>query len=115
MVGYAKGILGLGATNEDIGIGNAPSFIISGPWVSNNGAVLQAAAIAGLGIVYLPRVNVAQGLDSGKLVPILEEFWDRERNTWIVYPSHRHLPLRVRRAIDFLCDRFQAEGEPLVV
>lgn len=80
---------------------------ISGPWVSNNGPAPEAAAIAGLGIVYLPRVNVADGLDSGKLVPILENFWDSERATWIVYPKSRHLPLRVRCAIDFLINHFE--------
>lgn len=83
---------------------------ISGPWVSNNGPALEAAAIAGLGIVYLPRVNVANGLDTGQLEPILEDFWDSERSTWIVYPSHRNLPLRVKRAIDFLIDRFSSKN-----
>lgn len=80
----------------------------SGPWISNNGAAIEAAAIAGLGIIYSPRVNVAKGLASGQLVPILENFWDSECATWIVYPS-RYLPLRTRRAIDFLIDRFKSD------
>ncbi|MFK8186658.1 MAG: LysR family transcriptional regulator [Phormidesmis sp.] len=89
---------------------DGPRYIrISGPWMSNNGPALEAAAIAGLGIVYSPRVNVANGLASGRLVPILETFWDCDRATWIVYPS-RHLPLRVRRAIDFLVHRFKDEA-----
>ncbi len=88
---------------------------IAGPWVSNNGPALEAAAIAGLGIVYSPRVNMANGLDSGELVPVLEDFWDRERVTWLVYPSRRHLPLRVRRAITFLSNWFKNKGESLAL
>ena len=77
---------------------------VSGPWSSNNGSALAAAAVRALGIVYLPRVNLAAELDAGRLVPILEDYWDKERNTWIVYPHRRHLPLRVKKAIDFLLE-----------
>ena len=88
---------------------------ISGPWTSNNGPALAAAAIRGLGIVYTPQVNVQDELADGLLVPILQDFWDRDRATWIVYPSRRHLPLRVRRAIDFLVAHFQEQRDSLSV
>ena len=88
---------------------------VSGPWISNNGVALVAAAMQNLGIIYLPRVNLADALDAGKLVPILENFWDRDRATWLVYPSRRHLPLRVRRVIDFLLEHFHAHGKNLAV
>ena len=88
---------------------------VSGPWVSNNGVALVAAAMQNLGIVYLPRVNLASALDAGQLIPILEDFWDRDRATWLVYPSRRHLPLRVRRVIEFLLKYFRSKGEYLIV
>ncbi|MEL6224510.1 MAG: LysR family transcriptional regulator [Cyanobacteria bacterium J06627_8] len=88
---------------------------VSGPWISNNGVALVAAAMQNLGIIYLPRVNLANALDTGTLVPILEDFWDRDRVTWLVYPSRRHLPLRVRRVIDFLLEHFHGQGENLAV
>ncbi|MEM8504394.1 MAG: LysR family transcriptional regulator [Cyanobacteria bacterium P01_D01_bin.1] len=88
---------------------------ISGPWTSNNGPALAAAAIRGLGIVYTPQVNLQDELAAGLLVPILQDFWDRDRATWIVYPSRRHLPLRVRRAIDFLMAHFQEQRDSLNV
>ena len=88
---------------------------VSGPWTSNSGVALVAAAMQNLGIIYLPRVNLADALETGKLVPILEDFWDRDRATWLVYPSRRHLPLRVRRVIDFLLEHFHAQGENLAV
>lgn len=88
---------------------------VSGPWRSNNGPALATAAVVGLGIAYTPRVNLATALDSGQLVPILQDFWDRDRSTWIVYPNRQHLPLRVRRAIDFLVDYFQTRQATLAV
>lgn len=88
---------------------------ISGPWVSNNGPALEAAAIAGLGIVYLPRVNVENGLNTGQLLPILEDFWESDLSTWIVYPSQRNLPLRVKQVINFLMDRFNSKNVLLAV
>lgn len=84
---------------------------ISGPWISNNGPALAAAAVRGLGIVYSPRVNLADDLETGKLLPILQDFWDRDRVTWIVYPNRRHLPLRVRRVIDFLINHFRDQSD----
>ncbi|MEM9162710.1 MAG: LysR family transcriptional regulator [Cyanobacteria bacterium P01_F01_bin.4] len=91
-----------------------PRYIrVSGPWVSNNGPALAAAAVRGLGIVYSPQVNLAEALDTGQLIPILQDFWDCDRATWIVYPSRRHLPLRVRKAVDFLLDHFQTDGKTL--
>ncbi|MGD1953239.1 MAG: LysR family transcriptional regulator [Leptolyngbyaceae cyanobacterium] len=88
---------------------------VSGPWVCNNGFALASAAIRNLGIVYLPQVNLMDALNTQKLIPILEDFWDRDRATWIVYPKNRHLPLRVRRVIDFLLDHFQAKRKDWLV
>ena len=89
---------------------DGPRYIrVAGPWISNNGPALESAAISGLGILYSPRVNVANGLESGRLVTLLEDFWDCECAAWITYPSRRHLPLRVQRAINFLMDRFKPE------
>lgn len=88
---------------------------VSGPWISNNGVALVAAAMQNLGIIYLPRVNLDHALEVGQLVPILEDFWDRDRATWIVYPSRRHLPLRVRQVIDFLLKYFRTHGTDQVV
>ncbi|NEQ51367.1 MAG: LysR family transcriptional regulator [Leptolyngbya sp. SIO3F4] len=88
---------------------------VSGPWRSNNGPALAAAAVMGLGIAYSPQVNLIEALEAGQLVPILQDFWDRDRATWIVYPERRHQPLRVRRAIDFLVEYFRKQEDSLAV
>ena len=93
-----------------------PRFIrVFGPWTSNNGVALVAAAMQNLGIVYLPRINLADALDNRQLIPILEDFWDRDRATWLVYPNRRHLPLRVRRVIDFLLEHFRNKDANLAI
>ena len=81
---------------------------IDGPWTANNGHALRAAAVEGLGIAYTPTVNLAPALESGRLLRILEGYEDKSRASWIVYPERRHMPLRVRRAIDFLIEAFGA-------
>jgi DNA-binding transcriptional LysR family regulator len=79
---------------------------VSGPWRANNGHALNAAAVAGLGIAYAPALNVQTGLDDGALVRVLEGYEDCSRTSWLVYPERRHMPLRVRRAIDFVMHAF---------
>jgi len=80
---------------------------ISGNWIANNGHALRHAAIEGLGIAYAPHVNLKQGLDAKTLVPILQGYEDISRSSWIVYPERRHMPLRVRSAIDYLINNFK--------
>jgi DNA-binding transcriptional LysR family regulator len=79
---------------------------VSGPWRANSGHALRAAAVAGLGIAYAPALNFQTALDEGSLVRVLEGYEDRSRASWLVYPERRHMPLRVRRAIDFVKDAF---------
>ena len=82
---------------------------IGGRWSANSGKAVRAAAVAGLGITYIASLNVRDALDSGALVPLLEGYEDRTRSSWIVYPERRHMPLRVRRAIDHLLDVFRGQ------
>jgi DNA-binding transcriptional LysR family regulator len=80
---------------------------VSGPWTSNNVSALVAAATRGLGIIYLPRSSIFHELNSGSLVPLLQDYCDVDSATWIVYADSRHLPLRVHHAIQFLLKRFR--------
>ena len=100
-------------TNRDRWVFNAPEggaaiqVSVGGPWRANSGPTLHAAAVAGLGIAYAPALNLQPGLDDGRLVLLLEGYEDRSRASWLVYPERRHMPLRVRRAIDFLIESLQ--------
>jgi DNA-binding transcriptional LysR family regulator len=73
---------------------------------SNSGDALQAAAVAGLGLVQLPSFIVWRDLRSGALVPVLER-WERgDTSIHALYPHGRHLSPKVRVFVGFLASRF---------
>ncbi|MEN0067827.1 MAG: LysR substrate-binding domain-containing protein [Myxococcota bacterium] len=67
---------------------------------------LREWAIRGLGVVLLPRWNVAHELATGRLAAILADWQgsasDLDGAVWLLYPSRAYLPLRVRRFVTFL-------------
>jgi len=73
---------------------------------SNDGQVLRAAALDGLGILVQPTYIVYEDIVAGRLVPVLDD-WDLPRLTVnLAYPSRKHLSAKVRTFIDFLADHF---------
>jgi DNA-binding transcriptional LysR family regulator len=65
-----------------------------------------------LGIAYLTRAGFGEALRDGSLVTTLEPYWARRGFTsWIVYPSKKYLPVRARRAVEFLLDQSRSWGE----
>jgi len=76
---------------------------------ANNGDVLMQAALAGLGVTLMPRFLCYRELAAGSLVPLLDGYHTEESGAYALYPSRRHLPLRVRVLIDFLAERLGDE------
>ena len=73
---------------------------------SNDGQVLRAAALDGLGILVQPSYIVYEDIVAGRLVPLLND-WDLPRlQISIAYPSRKHLSTKVRSFIDFMVDEF---------
>lgn len=66
------------------------------------GEALVQAAAAGLGIVQAPTYLADLQVKRGKLVEILEKYRPPPLPISLVYPSHRHIPLRVRALADAL-------------
>lgn len=77
-------------------------FEVRGPVISNNGEVLRDAAIAGMGLVLLPKFIVAPALASGELVTLLEAFWPSPLGLYAVYPQHRQRSELNRAFLAFL-------------
>jgi DNA-binding transcriptional LysR family regulator len=82
---------------------------VSGPAHSNNGALLTALAVAGLGIHLEPDFVVAPHVRAGRLVRVLPGYTPDSGAIHAVYPSRRHLSAKVRSFIDFLAERFAAD------
>jgi DNA-binding transcriptional LysR family regulator len=72
-----------------------------------------AAAIAGLGLIQVPRYRVEQALAEGALVTVLPQHPPPRLPISVLYPSSRHPPRRVRVFVDWLSGLFrtlQAKG-----
>jgi DNA-binding transcriptional LysR family regulator len=74
---------------------------------ANNGGTLRAAALAGLGIVNQPTFLVGEDIRAGRLVELLPDYRLPDIDILAVYPSRRHLSLKVRAMVDFLAECFR--------
>ncbi len=68
----------------------------------DSGDAIRLAAIAGLGIGYLPSFMIGRDIAEGRLVQLLPAIQGEEIAIHAIYPSRRHLSLRVRAFIDGL-------------
>jgi DNA-binding transcriptional LysR family regulator len=80
---------------------------VKGLLESNDGQVLRAAALDGMGILVQPSYIVYDDIVAGRLVPMLDD-WDLPRLTVnLAYPSRKHLSAKVRTFIDFMAAHFE--------
>jgi DNA-binding transcriptional LysR family regulator len=75
---------------------------VSGRMRVNNGELLRDSAIAGLGVTYLPTFIVAEALQDGRLVTLLEGFTPEALALSAVFPQHRQSSRPVQALIEFL-------------
>lgn len=66
---------------------------VKGNFHSNNPRVLLRAALDGLGIVRLPGSYVHGEINSGLLIPLLEDFSDLPTDIWAITPSRKKMNL----------------------
>ena len=77
---------------------------------ASTGEFLRDAAVEGRGIILVPTFIAYKEIESGALVPLLNEYSAFQINAYAIYPQTRHLSQRVRTFVDFLVKRF--EGTP---
>lgn len=85
--------------------GKAQSLNVSGRMRVNNGELLRDTAIAGFGVTYLPTFIVAEALQDGRLVTVLEAFAPEALTLSAVYPQHRQSSRPVQALVEFLRER----------
>jgi DNA-binding transcriptional LysR family regulator len=102
--------LSWGDTWRFMGRGGDEWVTVSGSFRANNGDVLREAALAGLGLAYMPSFIVGRDLARGALRAVLEGYEDRSTAIWLLYSPTRHVAARVRAFVDFLAERFA--GDP---
>lgn len=82
-------------------------IIVNSAMLSNNGQFLCQAAIAGNGIIRTPDFICYEAINTGKLVPLLEDYQrDNTIGIYAVTPGSRYLPKRCETLIGFLQDAF---------
>jgi DNA-binding transcriptional LysR family regulator len=82
---------------------------VSGPLCADNGDMLRAAAVAGLGIALLPTFIAGADLHAGRLRQVLADYCPPPLSIYAVFPSRRFLSARVRSLVDFLVAYFGDE------
>ena len=89
-------------------------FLVKGrPWVLrpparyavNDGEGLASVARAGLGLIQLPDLMAEEAVAAGELEEVLADFRPKPMAISVVFPTHRHMPMRLRVFIDALSER----------
>jgi len=77
-----------------------------GRFKADNGAALAAAAVAGLGIAWLPDCLTEDHLASGALVPVMTRYPVPTAGVFVVRPPGQHPARKVRVLTELLIEHF---------
>ena len=106
--------LGLGRPHDDFawhlfGPDNAQRTVAHRPrFITRDMVALRTAAIAGVGVVQMPKSMVHDEIARGALVHLLPDWAPRHETIHAVFASRRGVLPAVRSLIDFLSARFDA-------
>jgi DNA-binding transcriptional LysR family regulator len=90
--------------------GAAHEVRVNGNLHANSGDALRAAAVQGLGVICEPDFLLDAAIREGDLVPLLPGYQGGGGDIWAVYPSRRHLSLKVRLFVDHIAAVFGGGG-----
>ena len=77
-----------------------------GRFKADNGTALAAAAVAGLGIAYLPDFLTDHYVVSGALVPVMSQFPIPEAGIFVLRPAGAHPSRKIRVLTELLIEHF---------
>lgn len=83
-----------------------------GRFKADNGTALAVAAVAGLGIAWLPDCIIHEYLASGALVPVMTRYPPPSAGAYVVRPPGQHPSRKVRSLTELLIERLE-EKPPL--
>lgn len=78
------------------------SIHVKGKMRLSNADACLSAAKAGIGITHVPAFVASEALANGSVVRLLQAYEISTHGIYIMYPSNRFLPSRIRHLIDFL-------------
>ena len=91
--------------------GHALNVRVGGRLVVNHGEMAIRAALAGLGLAFVMTDRIAEHLESGALVPVLEDWSPPFAGYHLYYPDRRNLTSGFRALLDELRSRASQQPE----
>ncbi|WP_306171858.1 LysR family transcriptional regulator [Variovorax sp. KK3] len=82
--------------------GEKTALDVPGRLTFNSIALMVEAALEHRGIAYVPKAAVAPFLQSGRLVPVLEDWCPPGPGLFLYYPGHRQIPSALQAFIQVL-------------
>ena len=76
----------------------------------DSGEAIRDAAVAGMGVAYLPSFLVDDDIRTGRLRPLLQGHGTESVTILAVYPTKRHLPAKVRCLIELMAERWRSNA-----
>lgn len=76
--------------------GRSASIDVDGPMTMDNLNLMAEAALAGIGIAWVPESQVEEHLRDGRLVHLLPDWGPRYPGACLYYPANRHPPIALR-------------------
>ncbi|NQZ89259.1 MAG: LysR family transcriptional regulator [Colwellia sp.] len=71
----------------------------------NNSEMMISLCLAGQGIIRMPLFNLREEVESGKLIPLFEDLMPINIGVYLVYPSKKNMPAKLRCFIDFIMEK----------
>ena len=84
--------------------GKEKNIKVKGNIRCNSGIGLVDAALKDIGIVQMSDYYLQPYIESGQLIPILEQFSEPAEGIWAVYPQNKYLSPKIRLLIDYLAE-----------
>lgn len=85
-------IPGFLAANPQI-LGRSASIDVDGPMTMDNLNLMVEAALAGIGVAWVPEVHVTEHVEAGRLIRLLPECSPYYPGLCLYYPANRHPPM----------------------
>nr|WP_243434189.1 LysR family transcriptional regulator [Pseudomonas sp. 43(2021)] len=102
LVHYVRTLGGRSAGFEYLQGGELRFQAMAGVVTVNNAEAYSAACLAGLGLIQVPAVGVAEHLQRGELVSVLEGWQAPAMPVSLLYARQRHVPRRVQAFMQWL-------------
>ena len=90
--------------------GRTASVDVDGPMTMDNLNLMTEAALAGIGIAWLPEYQVKDHLQAGHLVHVLPDWGPYYPGPCLYYPANRHPPMALRMFADAVREWARGQG-----